>query len=127
MPLVPTQNTSYGSRVLMTQENADTLLETLQVNPMFLLNMIGRPDYWAPQKHWDYDDNGKPAACGKTNPVMYFMPKANEGLQTSSVNIRAGICRFKEPLYPFICATTFEIISRLTSSLTKNSIHLSHR
>ncbi|KAJ6138375.1 hypothetical protein N7471_004861 [Penicillium samsonianum] len=62
-PLVPTEGTSYGSRILMTQRNAKQLLETLQVNPLFMLNMIGRPDYWAPQAHWEVDDKGGLLAC----------------------------------------------------------------
>lgn len=65
VPLVPTENTSYGSRILMTKENANRLLKTLDVNPLFLLNMIGRPDYWAPQTHWEADDDGRLLACGK--------------------------------------------------------------
>ncbi|KAJ5514185.1 hypothetical protein N7463_003737 [Penicillium fimorum] len=63
LPLVATEGTSYGSRVRMTQRNAKQLLETLQVNPLFMLNMIGRPDYWAPQAHWEADSDGKLLAC----------------------------------------------------------------
>ncbi|OQE46820.1 hypothetical protein PENCOP_c001G05880 [Penicillium coprophilum] len=62
-PLVPTDGTTYGSRVLMTQRNAKHLFETLHVNPLFLLNMIGRPDYWAPQMHWETADDGRLLAC----------------------------------------------------------------
>ncbi|KAJ5384595.1 hypothetical protein N7517_002506 [Penicillium concentricum] len=61
--LVPTEGTSFGSRVPMTQRNAKQLLETLQVNPLFVMNMIGRPDYWAPQTHWEEDDDGRLLAC----------------------------------------------------------------
>ncbi|KAJ5677282.1 uncharacterized protein N7477_002915 [Penicillium maclennaniae] len=63
LPLVPMENTSFGSRILMTLDNAKQLMETLDVNPLFLLNMIGRPDYWAPQTHWEADDNGRLLAC----------------------------------------------------------------
>ncbi|KAJ5174370.1 uncharacterized protein N7482_000247, partial [Penicillium canariense] len=63
LPLVPVENTSYGSRILMTLENANQFLKTFDVNPLFLLNMIGRPDYWAPQTHWEADDDGRLLAC----------------------------------------------------------------
>ncbi|KAJ5127329.1 hypothetical protein N7448_008108 [Penicillium atrosanguineum] len=41
LPLVPAENTSYGSRILMTLDNANQIMETLDVNLLFLLNMIG--------------------------------------------------------------------------------------
>ncbi|KAJ5714684.1 uncharacterized protein N7483_011865 [Penicillium malachiteum] len=63
VPLVPSEGTSYGSRVLMTRENARMLLQRLEVNPMFLLNLIGRPDYWAPQRHLEADQYGDLIAC----------------------------------------------------------------
>ncbi|KAJ5232060.1 hypothetical protein N7468_005016 [Penicillium chermesinum] len=63
IPLVPTGGTSYGAQSLMTQSNAKQLLRSLQVNPLFLLNMIGRPDYWAPRTHWEEDDRGHLVSC----------------------------------------------------------------
>ncbi|KAJ5313991.1 uncharacterized protein N7443_000875 [Penicillium atrosanguineum] len=63
LPLVPAENTSYGSRILMTLDNANQIMETLDVNLLFLLNMIGRPDYGAPQTHWEADDDGRLLAC----------------------------------------------------------------
>ncbi|KAJ5993563.1 hypothetical protein N7451_009287 [Penicillium sp. IBT 35674x] len=65
VPLVPAQaeGTSFGLRALITRENANNLMKTLNINPVFLLNMIGRPDYWAPQKHMEADINGKLVAC----------------------------------------------------------------
>ncbi|KAJ5913911.1 hypothetical protein N7504_002794 [Penicillium tannophilum] len=65
VPLVPApvEGTSFGSRALMTRENANNLMKTLNINPAFLLNLIGRPDYWAPQKHMEADNNGRLVAC----------------------------------------------------------------
>lgn len=63
--LAPTEGTSYGSRILMTRNNANQLLRTLNVNPLFMLNMIGRPDYWAPQTHWEANEDGVLLACGE--------------------------------------------------------------
>ena len=65
VPLVPAEGTSFGSRALITRENANNLMKTLNINPAFLLNLIGRPDYWAPQKHMEADKNGRLVACGK--------------------------------------------------------------
>lgn len=56
----------------MTAKNASELLKCLDVNPLFLLNMIGRPDYWAPQAHWEADDDGSLLACGReSDPMIY--------------------------------------------------------
>ncbi|KAJ6095934.1 hypothetical protein N7486_006680 [Penicillium sp. IBT 16267x] len=63
VPLVPAEGTSFGSRALITRENADNLMKILNINPAFLLNLIGRPDYWAPQSHMEADNNGSVAAC----------------------------------------------------------------
>jgi hypothetical protein len=40
------------------------LFDTLKINPFFLLNMLGRPDYWAPQSHWESQRDGAFVACG---------------------------------------------------------------
>ena len=58
VPLTPTKETSYGSHVHMSQSNVKMFCEALNIHPLFLLNMLGRPDYWAPQAHWDSDDDG---------------------------------------------------------------------
>ncbi|KAJ5760338.1 hypothetical protein N7520_007494, partial [Penicillium odoratum] len=63
VPLVPAERTSFGSRALITRENTNSLMKLLNINPAFLLNLIGRPDYWAPQKHLEADDNGSLVAC----------------------------------------------------------------
>ncbi|KAJ5918513.1 hypothetical protein N7466_010505 [Penicillium verhagenii] len=63
VPLVPAEGTSYGSRAVITRKDTEDLLKTLNINPAFLLNLIGRPDYWAPQKHWEADDTGRLIAC----------------------------------------------------------------
>lgn len=65
VPLVPAEGTSFGSRALITRENADNLMKTLNLNSAFLLDLIGRPDYWAPQKHLEADKNGRLVACGQ--------------------------------------------------------------
>ncbi|KAJ5834953.1 hypothetical protein N7447_000979 [Penicillium robsamsonii] len=72
-PLVFKEDTSYGSRALMTRRNAEKLFETLQINPMFMLNMLGRPDYWAPQSHLDADDDGRLLACVQGPPLSIYM------------------------------------------------------
>ena len=50
----------------MTQSSASDLFKSLKLNPLFLLNMLGRPDYWAPQTHWESDSDGNFSACGKS-------------------------------------------------------------
>lgn len=48
----------------MSQASATNFLSGLRITPLFLLNMLGRPDYWAPYSHWDLGDDGKLVACG---------------------------------------------------------------
>lgn len=49
----------------MTRDSVNQLMKTLDVNPLFLLNMIGRLDYWAPQTRWVAEDDGRLLACGR--------------------------------------------------------------
>ncbi|KAL3489033.1 hypothetical protein BJX62DRAFT_166112 [Aspergillus germanicus] len=63
VPLIPTKNTSYGSRITMTQDSTRELFRYLSVNPLYIMNLIGRPDYWAPQTRWESDSNGDFKAC----------------------------------------------------------------
>lgn len=64
MPLQPTPQTSFGSRAAMTRSSVLDLFNVLQIDPFFLLNMIGRPDYWSPWSNWDSDTKGQLVACG---------------------------------------------------------------
>jgi hypothetical protein len=105
-PLVPTEGTSYGSRILMTQRNANQLLETLQVNPLFSLNIIGRPDYWAPQTHWESDDKGSLQACGKSRSIRHQDTQMLRSQQIFFANILAGTSKPRELRFPFTCAMT---------------------
>ncbi|KAI9733147.1 MAG: hypothetical protein M1834_003694 [Cirrosporium novae-zelandiae] len=63
VPLRPVQQTSFGSQILMTQSSVEHFFKILRLNPLFLLNMLGRPDYWAPQSHWESDQDGNLSAC----------------------------------------------------------------
>ncbi|KAJ5147531.1 hypothetical protein N7526_000883 [Penicillium atrosanguineum] len=98
LPLVPAENTSYGSRILMTLDNANQIMETLDVNLLFLLNMIGRPDYGAPQTHWEADDDGRLLACDNTDLASDLFcqhPRWNLQVQGAplSVYVRHDITR----------------------------------
>lgn len=68
VPLLPAADTSFGSRTAMTRENATELFRTVQVNPLFIMNLLGRPDYWAPQTRWHTEDHGSFLACGSFIP-----------------------------------------------------------
>ncbi|KAL2834491.1 hypothetical protein BDW59DRAFT_156421 [Aspergillus cavernicola] len=63
VPLRPAKNTSFGSRIAMTQNNARELFRSLDVNPLYIMNLLGRPDYWAPQTRWESKDDGNFLAC----------------------------------------------------------------
>ncbi|KAF2462653.1 uncharacterized protein BDR25DRAFT_274255 [Lindgomyces ingoldianus] len=56
LPLTPTtSDASFKNTVPMTRSSTSDLFSSLSLNPAFLLNMLGRPDYWAPQSRWDHD------------------------------------------------------------------------
>jgi hypothetical protein len=46
----------------MTECAAKRLFSSLQLNPDFLQNLLGRPDYWAPQPRWR-EESGKLLDC----------------------------------------------------------------
>lgn len=48
----------------MSQASATNFLSGFRINCLFLLNMLGRPDYWAPYSHWDLGDGETLIACG---------------------------------------------------------------
>lgn len=64
VPLVPEKHTSFASRISMTQDNTMDLFKYLNADPSFITNLLGRPDYWAPQTRWTSDSNSNILACG---------------------------------------------------------------
>ena len=55
VPLIPTKDTSFGNAIPMTQSSVNDLFGSLSLNSEFILNLLGRPDYWAPQQRWDLE------------------------------------------------------------------------
>jgi hypothetical protein len=57
VPLTPAskETTSFGNTLPMTRTSVIQLFSLLQLNPAFMLNFLGRPDYWAPQGRWDQE------------------------------------------------------------------------
>ena len=63
VPLQPTTDAaSFRCSVPMTEQSVDELFSSLQLNPGFLQNLLGRPDYWAPQPRW-HEEDGKLLDC----------------------------------------------------------------
>ncbi|KAJ7897527.1 hypothetical protein B0H13DRAFT_2234376 [Mycena leptocephala] len=58
VPLTPTANSSFGNSVEMTREGVEHLFSKSNADPAFLMNLLGRPDYWAPvtRRHFDEQD-----------------------------------------------------------------------
>jgi hypothetical protein len=55
VPLIPSSSgTSYQHKLPLTRSSVDQLFSEL--NPGFLPNLLGRPDYWAPQPRWHEED-----------------------------------------------------------------------
>lgn len=58
---VPLNNTkdqasSFKCSIPLTEQSVEELFGTLHLNPGFLQNLLGRPDYWAPQPRWHEED-----------------------------------------------------------------------
>lgn len=102
VPLVPEKHTSFASRISMTQDNTMDLFKYLNADPSFITNLLGRPDYWAPQTRWTSDSNSKILACG---PIHIF----------------------KGHLYRYICATMRRCVSQATSYPTRKGTRISKR
>ena len=57
VPLIPSSSgTSYQHKLPLAKSSVNQLFSWLQLNPGFLPNLLGRPDYWAPQPRWDEED-----------------------------------------------------------------------
>ncbi|TQV94442.1 hypothetical protein IF1G_06453 [Cordyceps javanica] len=53
--LRPKKEGSFGSQASIQKDSAQKLFKTLDVNPEYLLNLVGRPDYWSPRTRWRRD------------------------------------------------------------------------
>jgi hypothetical protein len=56
----------------MTQDNTVDLFKYLNADPSFIMNLLGRPDYWAPQTRWTSDSNSNILACGLLHQTVAF-------------------------------------------------------
>jgi hypothetical protein len=93
----------------MAKTSVDELFASLRVNPLFLMNLLGRPAYWAPQIRWESDSSSGLLACGMfyqkgcpPNPVE----TETKIMQISFVSTHDRTCKLKSRRSPYICATT---------------------
>lgn len=56
VPLVASDGASYQWATSISQSEVTHLFDSLRLNHAFLLNMLGQPDYWAPQTLWNEED-----------------------------------------------------------------------
>ncbi|KAJ7486764.1 hypothetical protein FB451DRAFT_1227997 [Mycena latifolia] len=63
VPLHPKPDCSFGNTVGMTRGCVEQLFSTFDVDPAFAMNMLGRPDYWAPVTHMLFDEQDALEAC----------------------------------------------------------------
>lgn len=52
VPIWPNKDGSFGSQASIKSSCVEKLFKTLDVNPEYLLNLVGRPDYWSPRTRW---------------------------------------------------------------------------
>jgi hypothetical protein len=53
VPLIPARGATYQWATSMSCSSVTHIFSSLRLNHAFLLNMLGRPDYWAPQTLWN--------------------------------------------------------------------------
>lgn len=66
VPLEPKQGSSFGSQVTLTRSCVQKLFETVGANPEYLLNLLGRPDYWSPRTRWQRNNEDEVTTVGIT-------------------------------------------------------------
>ncbi|KAI9147060.1 Notoamide biosynthesis cluster protein M' [Paramyrothecium foliicola] len=74
VPLVPQTNSSFGSQVSMQRSCVQRLFNVIGVNPEYLLNLLGRPDYWSPRTRWIRNLSDEVAAIGTQHPTRACGP-----------------------------------------------------
>ncbi|KAF2639125.1 hypothetical protein P280DRAFT_470531, partial [Massarina eburnea CBS 473.64] len=57
-----TSDASFRCSIPMTEQSVEEMFSSLQLNPAFLQNLLGRPDYWAPQPRW-HEEHGSLLDC----------------------------------------------------------------
>lgn len=58
------KDSSFASQASITQLDTSMLFERFDFNPNALLNLVGRPDYWAPQPRREINEDGDIMALG---------------------------------------------------------------
>ena len=64
-PIIPAPDTSYGGKTAFSSKDADQIFSQFRIHPSYLLNVLGRPDYWAPSTHIHIANDGTPITYGK--------------------------------------------------------------
>ncbi|KAF5371224.1 hypothetical protein D9758_004227 [Tetrapyrgos nigripes] len=63
IPRIPQTNSSFGNQVTIRKDSVKHLFDTLDVDPSFIMNLLGRPDYWAPCAKLGWDANNELTSC----------------------------------------------------------------
>ncbi|KAK7415437.1 hypothetical protein QQX98_005888 [Neonectria punicea] len=87
VPLIPKKESSFGTQVAMQRSSVQRLFETLGVNPEFLLNMLGRPDYWSPRTRWQCNMDDELTVCD------YFCQQPRWNLQLQGAPLSVYVIR----------------------------------
>lgn len=66
IPLIAKKEGTFGLQVPMHRLGVQKLFDVIGVNPEFILNMLGRPDYWSPRTRWQYNMRDELVSCGMT-------------------------------------------------------------
>ena len=64
VPLTAKKDTSFGWQASMRRPSVQKLFDTLGANPEFMLNFLGRPDYWSPRTRWQCNKTDEVILCG---------------------------------------------------------------
>lgn len=68
--LWPKEGSSFGSQASIQRSCVEKLFKTLDVNPEYLLNLVGRPDYWSPRTRWRRSAKDELIGVGMAHSVI---------------------------------------------------------
>lgn len=83
LSLLPKNGTSFASQAPIERASVQKLFTVLDVNPEYLLNLIGRPDYWSPRTRWRRSKKDELIGVGM---IHFRDPRRSVVLMLTSLN-----------------------------------------
>ena len=62
----------YKARSSFSKAAVDALISSCNLNPLFVPDLLGRPNYWAPSLYSTYDGKGNLASVGQSRILLFY-------------------------------------------------------